>query len=73
MQLGAQGAQHSPVGIAVKVVLREDSAGRPPDPGGTWGVAGKRRTPLPAAQLPPAFPEICARIWGSEPEGALVL
>lgn len=54
MQLGAEEAQHSPVGIGVKVVLREDSAGPPQIPEEHRVSLGRGELPslLPSCLLP---------------------
>lgn len=71
VQLGVAGHQHSPVGIGVKVIPCEDTAGAPPDPRGTWDLTGNQES-SPAAPSPTVFPGIYTRIWGLEPEGVLI-
>lgn len=74
VQLGAAGAWRGPTGIGVKVIPREDKAQPPQTPEERGVSLGRGDLPflpcqpgLPAARAPTAFPEICTRIWGSEP------
>lgn len=70
VQLGAAGHQHSPVGIGLKAIPCEDTAGAPQTLEERGISLGAGRAPLLRRQL--LFPGIYSRIWGVEPGGVLV-